>query len=273
MCRCCTRMCCSHCHPAQSQDNTSVAMRPYFARINVEFGGWAPVCHQCTGARKYTAIPLQPPRPMDGLEWYFGAPYEETERDFDRKDRPCRWVNPNRDTSLDPMLLDIIEVHKMERLEDVTRQARPSGWETAFSVEAVLGGKDGSQATVRINLFAFVMNPAWRAHSVVKYIKDDWVVQQQNHEKIGKVLHPVLFPQAVPRGRASPKNRRRAYVVEESTVSIEELPDGDGDNEMAAMRAEVRRREAALPKEDDTAALDAEWEKLQPFLKRRRGEQ
>jgi len=221
---------------------------------------------------------------MDGLEWYFGAPYERTERDFDRKDRPCRWVNPNRDTSLDPMLFDIIERHKMERLEDVTRQARPSGWETAFSVEAVLGGKDGSQATVRINLFAFVMNPAWRAHSVVKYIKDDWVVQQQNHEKIGRVLHPVMYRQAVPRGRASLKNRRRAYAVEdstvsigrayaagESTVSIEELPD-DGDNGMAAMRADVRQREAALPKEDDKAALEAEWEDLQPFLKRRRGE-
>ena len=270
MCRACNRLCCSHCHPAQPQDKTSVAMRPYFARINVEFGGWAPVCHQCTGARKYTAIPLQPPRPMDGLVWYFGAPYEEPEHDFDRKDRLCRWCNPNRDTTLDPVLLDIIEVHKTERLEKATRQARPSGWETAFSVAAVLGGKDGSQATVRINLFAFVMNQGWRAHSVVKYIKDDWLAQPQNQEKIGPVLHPHPLPDVVP----SPPSPPSPWRLDDSTVSIEEVPDSGRDDEMAAMRAEVRRREAALPdtKEDDKAALEAEWEDIERFLKRKRGE-
>ena len=196
--------------------------------------------------------------------WYFGAPYEEPAHDFDRRDRPCRWCNPNRDTKLDPMLLHIAEVCKEERLENTTRQVRPPGWETAFSVQAVLGGKDGSQETVRINLFSFVMNPTWRADPIVKYIKDDWVAQPQNHEKIGPVLRPQALPKVVP----SPPSPPSPHVLEESTVSIEEVPDGDRDDEMAAMRAEVRRREAELRESDEDNA--AEFGEISHALKRRR---
>ena len=172
-------MCSLHCHPAGSQDKANAALQPYFVRCNFAPDGWAGVCHHCAGAPKYTALPLKPPSPMDGLMWYFGAPYEEPANDFDWRDRPCRWCNPNRDTKLDPVLLHIAEVYKEDRLENTTRQVRPPSWETAFTVHAVLGGKDGSQETVRINLFAFVMNQAWRAHSVVKYIKDAWLAQPQ----------------------------------------------------------------------------------------------
>ena len=39
VCRCCNRMCCLHCHPANQQSKTSVAMRPYITRNNDVFDG------------------------------------------------------------------------------------------------------------------------------------------------------------------------------------------------------------------------------------------
>ena len=269
MCFCCFscyRVCCLHCHPAWFADVANAALQPYFVRNSDAPDGRVPVCHHCARQPKYTALPLEPPSPMDGLMWYFGAPYEEPAHDFDRWYRPCRWCNPSRDTKLDPMLLDIAEVYKDERLENTTRQVRPPGWETAFSVQAVLGGKDGSQETVRINLFSFVMNPTWRAHPIVKYIKDDWLALPQNHEKIGPVLRPQALPKVVP----SPPSPPSPHVLEESTVSIEEVPDGDRNDEMAAMRAEVRRREAELPESDEDN--EAEREEILQALKRRRKE-
>ena len=131
-------------------------------------------------------------------------------------------------------------------------------------MQAVLGGKDGSQETVRINLFAFVMNQAWRAHSVVKYIKDDWLAQPQSHEKIGPVLRPQALPNVVP----SPPSPPSPWRLEDSTVSIEEVPDSGRDDEMAAMRAEVRRREAELPESDEDN--EADFEEILQAVKRRR---
>ena len=119
---------------------------------------------------------------------------------------------------------------------------------------------------MRINLFVFVMNQAWRAHSVVKYIKDDWLAQPQSHEKIGPVLRPQALPNVVP----SPPSPPSPWDLEDSTVSIEELPDGDRDNEMAAMRAELRRREAELPGSDEDN--EAECEEILQAVKRRRKE-
>ena len=57
-------------------------------------------------------------------------------------------------------------------------------------------------------------------------------------------------------------------MLEESTVSIEEVPDGDRNDEMAAMRAEVRRREAELPGSDEDN--EAECEEILQAVKRRR---
>ena len=199
----CHRFCCLRCFPATHccADKASAALQPYFIRNSFAPDGWEPVCHHCAGAPKYTAIPLQPPSPMDGLLWYFHAPVEKW-----GTCSPCRWCNPNRDTKLDPILLDIAEVYKTDLLENASRQVRPPGWESAFIVQAVLGGEDGSQETVGINLLAFVMNPAWRAHPVVKYIKDDWLAQPQNHEYRGKVLNPPALSQAPsPRRVAEPK--------------------------------------------------------------------
>ena len=265
MCGSCHRMCCLHCRPANVAGAyaANAALQPYFIRSNFAPDGWAPVCHHCTRAPKYTALPLKPPHPMDGLMWYFGAPYEEPATCFDRRERPCRWCNPNRDTKLDPVLLDITEVYKEERLENTTRHVRLPGWETAFTVQAVLGGKDGSQETVCINLFAFVMNQGWRAHSVVKYIKDDWLAQPQNQEKIGPVLHPHPLPDVVP----SPPSPPSPWRLDDSTVSIEEVPDSGRDDEMAAMRAEVRRREAELPESDEDNESD--FEEIIQAVKRR----
>jgi hypothetical protein len=129
-------------------------------------------------------------------------------------------------------------------------------------VRTILGGKDGSQVTVRINLFSFMMTETWRAHPVVKYIKDDWLAQPQNHEYVGRVLNPPALPQVAP----SPPSPPSPYM-QESTVTIEEVPGGDNDDVLDEMRAEMRRREAELPESDEDD--EAEWEELRQSLQRR----
>ena len=58
--------------------------------------------------------------------------------------------------------------------------------------------------------------------------------------------------------------------MEDFTISIQEVPDSGRDDEMAAMRAEVRRREAELPESDEDN--EAEREEILQALKRRRKE-
>ena len=110
---------------------------------------------------------------------------------------------------------------------------------------AVLGGKDGSQETVSINLFTFMMNQVWRAHRIVKYLRDDWLAQPGGDEYVGAVLKPAAAPQVAP-SPPSPQS-----PVHESTVTIEEvpegdneaeLPEGDEDNEMELAHQAYKRR-------------------------------
>ena len=221
----CQRPCCQHCHPASCQGKASAALQPYFARSDFARDGLTPICHHCAGAPKYSVIPLKPPRHMDGLMWYFGAPHEEPKDDFDRRDRPCRWCNPNRNPNMDPMLLDIVEVSKDERFENTTRHVRPPAWESAFTVAALLGSKDGSERIVHINLFSFVMNQVWRSHPVVKYIRDDWLARPESHDYVGNVLKPPPLPPVAALSLPSPSS-----PVLESTVTVEDVT-GDGEEE------------------------------------------
>jgi len=56
--------------------------------------------------------------------------------------------------------------------------------------------------------------------------------------------------------------------LDDSTVSIEEVLDSGQDDEMAAMRAEVRRQEAELPESDEDN--EADFEEIIQTVKRRR---
>ena len=81
------------------------ALQPYILRDDSAYCGYKLLCHKCAGAPKPTTISLVPTSPVAGLKWYFDAPWEKG--DFWMC--PARWCTPNRDTSLDPQLLDIAE--------------------------------------------------------------------------------------------------------------------------------------------------------------------
>ena len=54
---------------------------------------------------------------------------------------PKRRVSPNRDTTLNPPLRHIVEIHKISRSENPTRKVRPDGWEMNYEVEAILSNE------------------------------------------------------------------------------------------------------------------------------------
>ena len=74
ICLGCGSWCCFHCHPTMEHRNDSEALGPYFEQLRYDH----PVgrCHVCVGRRKLTAVALEPPKPHDGLQWYFHAPFE-----------------------------------------------------------------------------------------------------------------------------------------------------------------------------------------------------
>lgn len=247
----CRRFCCRRCHPATHVSHRSnAALRPYLVEDSLAFGGWTPRCHDCAKAPKLMSVQLPPPLPVDGLTWYFHAPWEKPRHAMDFEQRPCQWCNPNRDTRLDPPLIDIKEVRKERRLENATRLARPPGWQSAFTVHAVLGGAEGSSAAVHINMFNFMMNQTWRDHPIVKYIRDDWVTRPGNYEYVGWVLNPPALPRAPP-SPPSPQS-----PVHYSSVTIEEVSD------------EVAEGEPTAPDDEDLWA-DME-EAIQACNKKRR---
>ena len=198
------------------------------------------VCHHCARLPKLTIVALQPPTPVDGLEWYFHAPYEGNDPCHD----PCRWCDPNRDTSLDPCLVDIIEVHKTKVLKDSARLARPSGWETSMGVQVALTDSYGATVQTRINFFCFIMNPEWRKLSVVKHV-EKWLPDNLDYR--GPVLKPPAPPSPIPTAPPSPRSPALDALLEEtlleSTVSIEEVLPQSMDEELARLEAEAREAE------------------------------
>ena len=236
MCLGCYQMCCKACHISVfSKDMPDKAL---YTQENID-GYTHQVCHNC-------ARPSQPrvdgltftTYAVNGLKWYFNFPCIETVPPNNNLDDPCRWCNPNRNVSMDPHLVDVVEVYKLRKLENVTRQVRPHLWENVFELEIIVSDVSGGRVDVRINLFCFMMNPTWKNHSIVKYLAE-WL--PANLPYIGPVLKmPTLFidPPALP----SPHTPD--HVFEASTVQIEEV-----DEEAAAAAAE----KAAVAAEKATA--------------------
>ena len=216
MCYKCQRYCCGRCIP-----DVPVAK-----------------CCGCTG-KPQLAVALRPPQRMQGLHWYFHYPMEADLL----KRVPKRCFQENRDTQRDPMLLDIAEVRKNYRLDKVGRLAKPPGWESSFTVFAVLAAPDGTHTTVGINLFAFNMNATWRSHHLVKYITNEFMADPRNLEYVGDVIKMTQPVSAVPSSPPSP-------VIEELPEEVGPAREC-GEISVETMREEIRQLEAGLPESDE----------------------
>ena len=176
-------------------------------------------------------------------------------------ERPARWCNPNRDVRLDPVLVDVASVHKTGVLE-ATRNARPAEWESVFQLGAVLAAPDGSQQVVYMNLFAFMMNPRWRGHSIATFIQE----RLPSHlDYVGDVLN-YSAPDP-PRSRSpSPQSERRA----DSPLRI--LDDDSGIDWVRELREELENaaRERGLPTVDEPEEEDDGFDEIREFLAKRR---
>ena len=224
--------------------NDSEALGPYFEQLRYDH----PVgrCHVCVGRRKLTAVALEPPKPHDGLQWYFHAPFELS---FESKcympfQNPLRWCNPNRDTSFDPCLVDVLEAYKDRALSNLTRHVRPPEWENALRLNVVLADAHEKKVVTNINLFCFCMNPQWRSHAIVKYL-EDWV--PHNLDYVGPVLKPQMRP-SFPDTPPSPPSPWGTAVDFESSVTIEELPPAV-DEEWERLKAQAREEESDTEQE------------------------
>ena len=86
----------------------------------------------------------------------------------------------NRDCSMDPPLMDILEIKKEYVLEHVARRARPPGWQQAFAVTAKLGTAEDFMIA-GVNLSSFAMNKNWAQHHVVKFTEEDFLPGSLNY--------------------------------------------------------------------------------------------
>jgi len=215
-CRGCERFCCARCIPFEVSAK----------------------CRACTGSPQLS-VALAPPQRVPGLEWYFHHPLEGP-----FKLEPKRCLAENRDTRHDPRLNEVVEVRKNFRLEKVGRLARPPGWASAFTVIVVLEGADGTQRTLGINMAAFNMNAAWRAHPAMIWVKDEWMADPRNYDYVGPILN---MPEPVYSAPPSPPSP----VIEELEDEVGELRPA----ELEESRQELQRLEAALPGSDDDSPL------------------
>ena len=161
-------------------------------------------CHACVRQPKATSVPLKPPPRPAGLQWYFNFP----------EDAP--WCAQNRDPSADPQLIDILEAFKGKRLTNDTRAVRPAGWENALTVHCLLGDDHGGSVCAPIRYGSLVMNPRWKAHSIVSFIKE-WL--PANLAYVGPVLKPLPLLPVEP----APPSPRSPDAFVESTVCIEDI--------------------------------------------------
>ena len=231
------------------------ALQPYTLRDDSLHCGIKLLCHECARAPKLTTTSLEPTTPVDGLKWYFDAPWEKG----DEAKCPARWCTPNRDTSLDPELLDIAEIDKHGQLENDARHVRPPAWESAFTVHAVLGGPSASKAKVPINLFSFLMNKAWSAHPTIKYLRDDWLLRPQRADYCGFVLN-------LPEIRLMPPFPPSPWG---GGPTVEELPEGDEAAGLLENEMEDGCRRPSEEEESDSSA-EADEERRAALAKRAR---
>ena len=102
-----------------------------------------------------------------------------------------------------------------------TRAVRPAGWENALSVACLLGDANGDSVRASIRFGAFVMNPQWKAHPIVSFIKD-WLPANLGY--VGPVLNPPPLLPAEPPAPPSPRSPGLDDLLA-SNVCIEDITD------------------------------------------------
>ena len=188
-CVSCDAVCCYQCHPLHIR--TDDVKKIYRTSVNTFFEDTDRCCHKCARAPKLDT-PAKPPSIERGFDWYFHFPWEP-EGPFIHRHRPLRWMGTNRDTNMDPALVDVVEVRQTEFLKNDTKKLRPPGWETSFTVCAMLCDSVDGRMMATMNLHSFMMNPTWRNHFKIRYIEDEWVVQTKNHQYFGEVIKNMSY--------------------------------------------------------------------------------
>ena len=213
-------------------------------------------CHACLGKPKDLCKDVQPVWNGGGLTWYFDYPEAKP------------WLTETRDVSLDPRLVSIVEVYKVQTLTQTQRRVRPFNWQRAFRVDCVMCGPGDEEARVTMSMRAFLQNPVWHKHPMIGYVLE-WLPGNLAH--IGPVFNtrpsPVPLPPQTARsgleerprvdkyadhGKAPPNPSRyndlsldaeRALMNDTSTVQVEELSDEE-DVDMAQISANLAKLNA-----------------------------
>ena len=187
--------CCYQCHPMHIHSEAVKTLYRTSTCLDTVFRGTDRCCHRCANVLKLDT-PIKPPSTESGMDWYFHFPWESEEPTFIGCHRPLRWNGTNRDTNLDPALIDVIEVRQTEYLTNDTKKLRPPGWESSFTVCALLGDSVGGRLAVTMNLHSFMMNPTWRNHFKIRYIEEEWVVHTKNHKYFGEVIKNPAYAES-----------------------------------------------------------------------------
>ena len=165
-------------------------------------------CHVCSKRPKKDEF-VEPAEKMDGIDWYFNWPEEQkkvklcTLGTLGQKKVPHTLFRLNRDCSMDPPLMDILEIKKDYSLEHNARRVRPPGWQQAFTVTAKLGTAEDF-IFAGINLSSFTMNKNWAQHSAVKFIEEDFL--PGNFHYVGNCINmpETIMPEPRPPSPESP---------------------------------------------------------------------
>ena len=233
-------------------------------------------CHACACLAKDVTIPLKE-RHMPGFMWYFNYPFEAATRSdgFSVVVKPMSWCNPNRNVQLDPKLVDIYVIEKKEvwNKKDLDRRVRPVNWTLSFYVGATFLDNYKSPVKVYpISMFSFVMNKAWAAHPLIKWV-DSWLSEDPlNFQFLGPLpIHaptPYVVNQvpAVVNGRITISPDR----FTESIVVIEEVKENPLDKavdeclESRGISSKRMRLESKQREEQEDAQFEEDLKSFKP---------
>jgi hypothetical protein len=166
-------------------------------------------CHHCKKQPKREGF-MVPPSVVEGLLWYFDHPQIAN-------GRPDVLCIPNRNTSLDPPLIEVIQLAKHMELVKDGRNVRPYNWESAFRVQLALADVDGAPVIVNMSYFYFIQNPAWARDPIVNFV-EKWL-RPENFRFYGIVRRngvDILRPPPEPQPKSPYGNPARAESDPES---------------------------------------------------------
>jgi hypothetical protein len=176
---------------------------------------------------------MVPPYAVDGLLWYFDHP--KLADGF-----PDILCIPNRNTSLDPPLIEVIQLSKVRELVKDGRNVRPYNWESAFRVQIALADVDGAPVIAVMSYFYFIQNPAWARDPIVKFV-EKWLRPETFlfHGTVRRngveILRPPPEPQPnspygnPPRAQSDSESEEEKLTQEQATKKTKENKENQAD--------------------------------------------